>query len=50
MELQLHGGSGWRTYWTWTSKKLCPPCKAAQLDFWFPKQIAAVRNAAVTAT
>lgn len=34
LELMIRGGSGWRGYWKYTNKRLCPVCKAAQIDFW----------------
>jgi uncharacterized protein with PIN domain len=33
-EIQIHGGQGQRTYWTWHSRMLCPACQRYQLDYW----------------
>lgn len=35
LEIQMRGGNGWRGYWRWSSRSLCPVCKAAHTDFWF---------------
>lgn len=33
-EIQFHEGAGVRARWLWLVKVLCPPCRAAQMDFW----------------
>lgn len=33
-EAMFHEGRGVREHWLWLVKILCPPCRAAQLDFW----------------
>lgn len=34
VEAMFRGGTHSNSYWRWSSKRLCPPCTAAQLDFW----------------
>lgn len=35
LEVQIHGGHGWNGHWRYSVLRLCPPCRQAQLDFWF---------------
>lgn len=37
LQFYMEGGHGWRRYLRWSAKLLCPPCKAAAQDYWFPR-------------
>lgn len=50
LELMLHVPSTTGPYWQWISRWLCPPCRGAQVDYWFgssrrePQRAARVAN------
>lgn len=38
-EAMFHFGTRVNGYWLWSSKRLCPPCRAAQRDFWLAEAL-----------